>query len=89
MKVGVAKETAPGERRVALVPETLGKLKSAGLEILVERGAGEGAAIPDHAYSDAGASVVSRDELYRDADVVLRVQKPVRLRSRMFGRARH
>jgi H+-translocating NAD(P) transhydrogenase subunit alpha len=76
MKVGVAKETAPGERRVALVPETLGKLKSAGLEILVERGAGEGAAIPDQLYADAGASVISRDDLYRDADVVLRVQKP-------------
>jgi hypothetical protein len=40
MKVGVAKETAPGERRVALVPEALGKLQQAGLEILVESGAG-------------------------------------------------
>jgi NAD(P) transhydrogenase subunit alpha len=76
MKVGVAKETAPGERRVALVPEALGKLTSAGLEILVERGAGDGALIPDHAFVDAGARVVSTDELYRDADVVLRVQKP-------------
>jgi hypothetical protein len=47
MKVGVAKESAPGERRVALVPEALGKLTAAGLEILVEQGAGSGAAIPD------------------------------------------
>ena len=52
MKVGVAKETAPGERRVALVPEALGKLKAAGLDILVERGAGAGSSIPDAAYED-------------------------------------
>ncbi|HEV7811187.1 MAG TPA: NAD(P) transhydrogenase subunit alpha, partial [Candidatus Limnocylindrales bacterium] len=76
MKVGVAKETAPGERRVALVPEALGKLTSAGLEILVETGAGAGAAIPDSAYADAGATVVSTVDLYGQSDVILRVQKP-------------
>ncbi len=76
MKVGVAKETAPGERRVALVPETLGKLKSAGLDILVEHDAGAGSSIPDQAYTDAGASVVSTDELYAQAEVILRVAKP-------------
>ena len=76
MKVGVARETAPGERRVALVPETLGKLTAAGLEILVEAGAGAGAAIPDAAYADAGATVVQTVEMYAQADVVLRVQKP-------------
>ena len=76
MKVGVARETAPGERRVALVPEALGKLQAAGLEILVEAGAGAGASIPDQAYADGGGSIVSADELYRQAEVVLRVQKP-------------
>ena len=76
MKVGVARETAPGERRVALVPEALGKLQAAGLEILVEAGAGAGASIPDQAYAGGGASIVSADELYRQAEVVLRVQKP-------------
>jgi len=76
MKVGVAKETAPGERRVALVPEALGKLTAAGLEILVERGAGDGAFLPDQAYVEAGARIVSSDELYAEADVILRVQKP-------------
>jgi H+-translocating NAD(P) transhydrogenase subunit alpha len=76
MKVGVAKETAPGERRVALVPEKLGKLKAAGLEILVETGAGAGAAFPDSAYADAGATVVSADTLYQTADVILKVAKP-------------
>jgi NAD(P) transhydrogenase subunit alpha len=76
MKVGVAKETAPGERRVALVPEVLGKLKTAGLEILVERGAGAGSSIPDAAYQEAGATIVSTDDLYKNADVILRVAKP-------------
>jgi NAD(P) transhydrogenase subunit alpha len=76
MKVGVAKETAPGERRVALVPEVLGKLKTAGLDILVERGAGSGAAILDGAYQAAGAAVVSGDELYAQSDAILRVAKP-------------
>jgi NAD(P) transhydrogenase subunit alpha len=76
MKVGVAKETAPGERRVALVPEALGKLTQAGLDILVEAGAGAGALIPDQAYAEAGAKVVSKGDLYSQSDVVLRVQKP-------------
>jgi NAD(P) transhydrogenase subunit alpha len=76
MKVGVARETAAGERRVALVPEALGKLTAAGLEILVEAGAGTGAAIPDQAFADAGATVVSAGDLYAGADVILRVQKP-------------
>ncbi len=76
MKVGVAKETAPGERRVALVPEALGKLTAAGLEILVEKGAGAGALIPDDAYAEAGARVVSTKDLYGQSDVILRVQKP-------------
>jgi NAD(P) transhydrogenase subunit alpha len=76
MKVGVARETVAGERRVALVPEALGKLQAAGCEVLVETGAGAGAAIPDQVYADAGAKVVSTDELYAQSDVVLRVAKP-------------
>ncbi len=76
MNVGVAKETAPGERRVALVPEVLGKLTAAGLEVLVEAGAGAGSAIPDSAYVDAGATVVSTGDLIAKSDVILRVAKP-------------
>ena len=76
MKVGIARESAPGERRVALVPELIAKYKAAGLEVLVEAGAGSGALIPDGAYADAGATVVSTDELYALADAILRVQKP-------------
>src|ERR1700733_13052044 len=76
MKVGVARETAPGERRVALVPEVLGKLTAAGLEVLVEAGAGAGAAFPDSAYTEAGARIVSTADLYGQSDVVLKVPKP-------------
>jgi proton-translocating NAD(P)+ transhydrogenase subunit alpha len=76
MKVGVARETAADERRVALVPEVLGKLAAAGLEILVEAGAGAGASIPDSAYVEAGATIVPTGDLYSQSDVIVRVQKP-------------
>jgi H+-translocating NAD(P) transhydrogenase subunit alpha len=76
MKAGVVKETAPGERRVALVPDAVAKLQAAGIEVLVERGAGEGAWLSDSAYADVGATIVSAAELYRDADVILTVTKP-------------
>ena len=76
MNIGVARETAAGERRVALVPEALGKLTAAGLEILVETGAGAGAAIPDQGFMDAGATIVGTEQLYASADVILRVQTP-------------
>jgi len=76
MKVGVARETAPGERRVALVPDALAKLTAAGLDVLIEKGAGVGAMIPDSAYEAAGARVVQTGDLYADSDVILRVQKP-------------
>ena len=75
MKVSVVKETAPGERRVALVPETIGKLTAAGLEVLVESGAGDSAWLTDDSYAEAGASVVSRNEAMA-ADVLLMVGKP-------------
>ena len=76
MKAGVVKETAPGERRVALVPDAVTKLQAAGIEVLVERGAGEGAWLSDSAYAHAGATIVSAAEVYRDADVILTVTKP-------------
>jgi H+-translocating NAD(P) transhydrogenase subunit alpha len=75
MKVSVVKETAPGERRVALVPDAIAKLRSAGIEVLLESGAGDGAWFTDDSYAEAGASVVSRTEAL-SADVVLMVGKP-------------
>jgi len=76
MKAAVVKETAPGERRVALVPDAIAKLRPAGIEVMVERGAGDGAWLSDAAYADAGAAIVSAAELYETADVILTVTKP-------------
>jgi H+-translocating NAD(P) transhydrogenase subunit alpha len=76
MKVAVVKESAPGERRVALVPETVARLRQAGIEVLVESGAGDGAWFPDGLYEDAGARVVSSADLYATADVILTVTRP-------------
>jgi NAD(P) transhydrogenase subunit alpha len=75
MKVSVVKETAPGERRVALVPEAVVKLRAAGLDVLIESGAGDGAWLTDDAYAEAGASIVSRADALA-ADAVLMVGKP-------------
>jgi NAD(P) transhydrogenase subunit alpha len=76
MKIGVVKETAEGERRVALVPEAVKKLSGKGLEIVVQRGAGEGALIPDAAYEEAGAKLVDQASEALAGDVVLKVAAP-------------
>jgi NAD(P) transhydrogenase subunit alpha len=76
MKVAVVKENAPGERRVALVPDTVPKLQAAGAEVLVETGAGQAAWFPDSAYADAGAAILPAAELYAEADVILTVTWP-------------
>jgi NAD(P) transhydrogenase subunit alpha len=76
MKVAVVKENAPGERRVALVPETVPKLQAAGAEVLIENGAGQAAWFPDSAYADVGAVIVTAAELYAQADVILTVTRP-------------
>jgi len=76
MKVAVVKESAPGERRVALVPETVPRLTAAGLEVLVEEGAGDAAWFPDSAYRAAGATIAKTADLYAAADVILTVTRP-------------
>jgi NAD(P) transhydrogenase subunit alpha len=73
VRIGVPRETAPGERRVALVPDGVSRLVAAGLEVVVERSAGAAASVPDDAYREAGAAIV--DDAF-DADVVAKVQKP-------------
>jgi len=76
MRVAVPKEIAPGERRVALVPEIVEKLAAGGFDVAVEHGAGEAAAFSDAEYRDAGAQVVALGELFTDAEGVMKVQKP-------------
>jgi H+-translocating NAD(P) transhydrogenase subunit alpha len=78
MKVGVPKERRPGERRVAASPDTVKRLVGQGVEVLFEAGAGAGSRIADQAFADAGARL-EKDvaALYRDADVVLKVRRPL------------
>ena len=77
MKVGTPKESAPDERRVALVPDTVTRLSAATLEVTVESGAGSAAFITDEAYQQAGATIVKgAAALIGDADAVLKVQAP-------------
>jgi NAD(P) transhydrogenase subunit alpha len=75
MRVGVPAESAPGERRVALVPDVAARLVKSGWEVVVARGAGEAATFSDAAYRAAGAKVAESDEVW-GSDVVVRVQKP-------------
>ena len=74
--IGVVRERAPGEHRVALVPEVVARLCPSGLDVLVEASAGAGAWLPDSSYAEAGATVVSAAELDGQADVLLCVQPP-------------
>src|ERR671925_420849 len=74
MNVGLPKETWSGERRVALVPDTVGRLVALGVDVVVEKGAGEEASFLDSAYEDAGAT--TRDGVYGYADLVCKVRKP-------------
>ncbi len=76
MRVAVPKETAPGERRVALVPETLSKLRDSGFESRVERGAGDAAGFPDGDYEAAGAELVEGSALAPGADALVCVAPP-------------
>lgn len=76
MRIGVPAETRPGERRVALVPDGVGKLKAAGCEVLVQRGAGTPAYLTDAAYEAAGATLVGSASEALGADLVLKVQRP-------------
>src|SRR5213075_3225148 len=75
MRVGVPKESREGERRVALIPDSVGSLTAENLDFAVESGAGEGSGHPDSEYSDAGASVGSADDAW-GADVVVKVAVP-------------
>ena len=76
MRVVVPKEAEAGERRVALIPDSVGRLMGAGFTIGVEQGAGAAAGFPDAEYTAAGADVVARSELFAGAEAVVRVARP-------------
>jgi NAD(P) transhydrogenase subunit alpha len=74
MKVGIPKETWPGETRVALIPAAVPGLLKAGLEVTVESGAGTAAGFTDDMYRAQGAALVSRPDLFKSSDIVLQVR---------------
>jgi NAD(P) transhydrogenase subunit alpha len=76
MRVSVPRETAQGERRVALVPDTVSKLRESGFEIRVELKAGVAAGFPDDAYKTAGGELVARPELFARSECVVGVAPP-------------
>ena len=75
MQIGIPRETAVGETRVAATPETVKKLRAAGLAVVIERGAGVGSYFSDEAYLAAGAEAASAESAL-SADVVFKVHKP-------------
>jgi NAD(P) transhydrogenase subunit alpha len=74
MRVGIPKETWPGEARVAVVPAAVPGLLKSGLEVAVEAGAGTAAGFTDDMYRAQGATLVSRSDLFRSSDIVLQVR---------------
>src|ERR1700688_4899825 len=77
MLIGVPTETEPGERRVALVPETVARLVKSGITVRVQRGAGHAAAFVDAAYEEAGATLApDAAGVFADADFIVKVQRP-------------
>ncbi len=76
LTVGVLTESAPDERRVAMVPGALGVLNKTGVEFLMQSGAGARAGFPDKEYADKGVRLASRDEVFSAAEVLLQVRSP-------------
>ena len=76
MQIGVPRETTDGERRVALVPEVVRKLVAKDQQVLVQRGAGAGAMIPDEQYEEAGATLTDDVGAVYASDVVVKVAPP-------------
>ena len=77
MKIGAPRETAEGEKRVAMTPESAKAIQKLGHDCMIERGAGASAGFSDEAYRDAGVEIVEgTDALWSDADVVVKVNKP-------------
>lgn len=76
MRVAVPKETAEGEHRVALVPEVVAKLKARGIDVLVQRGAGADALLPDSTFVDAGAQITDDAKELWTSEVVVKISPP-------------
>jgi alanine dehydrogenase len=78
VKIGVAKEIKPDEYRVALTPAGARELVQHGHDVTIETGAGLGSAFPDDSYRAAGAGIASVDEVWADAELLLKVKEPIK-----------
>lgn len=76
MRLGIVREQAPGERRLAVTPATIGKLVKLGAEVIIETGLGAPLQIPDEQYTAAGATTADRDTVLSQADILAQVRKP-------------
>ncbi|MDG2470202.1 MAG: Re/Si-specific NAD(P)(+) transhydrogenase subunit alpha [Pirellulaceae bacterium] len=76
MIIGIPCESFPGEARVAATPESVKKLIKLGYAVSVEQGGGQLASYPDHAYAQAGATVVDRNQVWNESNIVLKVRSP-------------
>ncbi len=77
MKIGVPRETHPGERRVATTPEVAGQLQKLGYDVVVEKDAGAAASFADEAYQEAGCTIAdSADDIWSGSDIILKVRPP-------------
>jgi alanine dehydrogenase len=85
VKIGVAKEIKTDEYRVALTPAGARELGQRGHDVIVETGAGEGSAVADAAYEAAGARIGSVDDVWAEAELLLKVKEPIRSE---YGRLR-
>ena len=76
MRIGIPKEVQAHENRVAATPDTVGKLQKLGFDVVVEYGAGVNASFENEAFTQAGAQVVEREEVW-DSDIILKVNAPI------------
>ena len=88
MRIGVPKETATGEHRVALVPEVIGKLRAKGLDVVVQSDAGADAMLTDAAFVEAGAQIAKDTDEVWHSDVVVTIAPPDPQAIRGLGSAR-
>ena len=85
LTIGVPKETFPREKRVAATPETVSKLINPGFHVLIESNAGSGSHFSDADYKEAGATIVSKEELFQKSDIVMKVRPPTTEEAKAVG----
>lgn len=79
MKLGVLKEKLEGEKRVSIVPDSIPILKKAGIEVFIEKNAGNEAGFSDEMYKEKGGEISEREKIYNECDIIVCIRKPIDL----------